>query len=333
MNGGAVAVILLLNGLQIGLPAPAFVQDGCTWYPARTVLTTAGFEVSYDRDHQQVTVAEAEALFSVDMQSLRITPAREDVPLTAVEARREDGLLYLPAQTLGAIGLQVQWDNENKTLHVRTPHGATTRLTIRDLLKNPLKWLSRSVRVHGEYAGTEEGAGAADDATRFWRLRGEDSTILCTDAPDTGLRRAAMEPFERVVVTGCPRMLTNGILYLEVERQKPAEGPASLSITLMTDRERYQPGDTVVIEAEWSNLLEKPIKIFSPPQLRIINHSGQQFWQQTLQMPETVPPHEQSNGAFTWTIPEDAMEGTYRLQLTHADLWAYQCLFEVDERP
>ncbi|MFO7947728.1 MAG: stalk domain-containing protein [Armatimonadota bacterium] len=330
MSGGALAVILLLNGVQIGLPAPAFVQDGRTWYPARAVLTTAGFDVTYEEAGHRVVVGRSKPLFSVDMESLRIT-ADADTSLNSVQARRSDGVLFLPVQTLCAIGLQVRWDNENKLLDLQSPQNAPASLSIRDVLKNPLKWLSRSIRLHGEYVGLEGVMSSSDRARTLWRLRGEDNSILCADTPAAGLRRMPLQPFERVVVTGHLRMMTDATVYLDVEQRKPAQGPASVGVTMVTDRERYQPGDTVLVEVEWNNILDKPMKVATPPLLLIVNHLAQEVWQQRLNIPETLPPHERSLQAFKWLIPDDAPHGTYRLQLSHADLWAYQCPFEVGE--
>jgi len=39
------AVVLLLNGVQVNMPAPALLMDGRAWVPLRAIAERLGYEV------------------------------------------------------------------------------------------------------------------------------------------------------------------------------------------------------------------------------------------------------------------------------------------------
>lgn len=330
MNSGAVAVIVLLNGLQIGLPAPAFVQQGRTWFPARAVLTAAGIPVTHEPARDRVTIGE-DARLTVNLPDLTVQSAAETAELSPTPARRMDGRLYLPASVLEPLGLGVAWDNATKTLSITSRSSPPQPLSISEILDAPIRHLGSRLITTGEHCRLWTRPPVTADIRAFWRLQGPSESIPYTRSDGADVQTGPLQEGRRIAVTGRLRMSRAGLVYLVADRITPIGGPAALSVSIGAARKTYRPGDTVLMIAEASNLLDKPIKIESMPHLAITNPQNQKVHTVALDIQSPLQPAEHWRSEETWGIPEQAIEGRYRLQLEHDTVWAHQTYFEVGE--
>jgi len=102
---GALAVALLLNGVQIVLPAPAFVDQGRTWAPARAVFERLGHKVQWNAAVQSMAIQLPG--HAVVLQP-GAAPILDGHPLrTDLAARMVGGTIYLPLLSRLQLGLRV----------------------------------------------------------------------------------------------------------------------------------------------------------------------------------------------------------------------------------
>jgi hypothetical protein len=185
LPAGAFAVALFLNGIQIIMPTPAFVQEGRVWAPGRVVLERVGCKVRWQpsprgmvvtREGQRLTFAEVSPPWPVPKS-----------PAEALYARREGGLLYVPLLALRNLGVEVSWDGGARRALIEDLRNAGSSLAT--VLADPVRWLGRVVTLTGEYLGwdaypacwaTAQGqpVGGGD-----WVLGNEDGAIYCTPGP------------------------------------------------------------------------------------------------------------------------------------------------------
>lgn len=333
MPPGAVAVILLLNGLQIAMPAPAFVLEGRAWLPARAVMSAAGWQVSYDAARDllllddgpgpaaQIHGASSEATVGGQARSISAAP------------RRVADTLYLPADAFALLGMSPRWQSETRTVHLQTPQATVPVLSIRELKADPFVWLQREVTVVGEYHGPLE-AGT-------WLLRDREDALACRDASSVAREGLARERLprqvgERFEVTGRVQMSSDASMLLDITESHPCTGPAAVTCAITTAREVYRIGQTVLIELEMANLTGAPIAVGlgQPASLAITDPSGEEVWSELLQMPQTVAVGYHVVTPHLCRLPENLTDGRYTLHLRpgRTELWAAQWCFTVVSR-
>ncbi len=333
MPAGAVAVILLLNGLQIGLPQPAFVAQGRAWVPARSVLVAADCRVEYLAERNCLVVSGHGPTATIRLDSGQVSLGEQSRTLDD-PPRQLNGTLYLPAGFFKLIGMGMQWDAESKSLRLQTRRRFPVSVTVRQLKDDPFQYLGRCVRVLGEYAGPPP-AGQSD-----WRLRDRYELMPCVFG-ETGAAAAAprlplgLPCGYRVEVVAIVRMSKAATLYLDLLQIQQPAGLAGLSCVVSTARAGYRPGEPVLIEVELSNHTEHGIEL--PPTakvyLSLADSDNRQLWQQALAVPEAVAAGATRFLRYRWAPDRQVATGRYLLELhSNTELWAYQWCFRIEEQ-
>jgi len=336
----AIAVILLLNGVQIPLPSPAVLQDGFTWLPVRAVFQELGYEVDWDASAQAVKLsATGRAEVRLWLGETKIEEGKRTYHLPAAP-RRLKGTIYVPAQLLRLVApAQFKWDNEQKALYVSAlPVGEVAQVNITEMLANPPAWVNKLVTITGEYTGWQPdpfslATASGPPVTRSdWTLRAATGCIYCTGGePGDSI---SLQPYSdlgrRIEVAGAVQLAKRGFPYLRVQRIKAPAGLKGITCYLTTDRRQYQPGETIVMQMKIANPTEKPVKLqFTSGKtydFAVRDQAGQEVWRwsagqvftQALQQ-KMLAPQETYVVEARWTIPTGDTEtalapGLYKVQ-------------------
>jgi len=324
-----IAVILILNGVQIPLPQPAILADGAAWVPLRTVCQQLGWKVGWDSSQQAIQLkapGHLPVLMQVGQRQMKIGGLTFQSPQAP---RRIGSLIYVPAQLLTiVIQAELDWDNQNKTLYINAPPvGKPEATTISDIVSDPPGWANKVVTIMGEYTGWQAdpfnlATSHGPPVTRSdWTLRDETGCLYCTggraDAP------LSLKPYSdlgrRLQVTGAVQVAHTGFPYLQVQKVAPLTGLAGITCYLTTDRRQYEPGETVVMQMKVANPTAQPVTLqFTSSKtydFAVCDQSGQQVWRwsagrvfaQVLTDKVLEPAHSYTVEAW-WTIPTDDSE-------------------------
>lgn len=353
---GAFAVAVLLNGVQIWLPAPAFVEQGRTWAPARPIFQRLGHRVTWDAGSAVMTIraGDREALFPIGS-----SPSVDGTALpAALAARRVDGTIYVPLMALRQLGLKVQWDELNRSVRLSGGVEATGRPSLAAVLADPPAWVGREVTIAGEYAGwtadrfhfaTRQGPPVSSGD---WVLHNEDGAIYCHAGPASAAvsRSPSLTPLtsplpsftpyaaagRRITASGTICLSSQAIPYLQYSTVAPTPGRHGITCRLTPGRLQYQAGQTVTWTVVIGNLGQ---------QTQSLTGGGCQV---SLRTPNAdIVVIKQSSGARTsvggaiddavelqvsgsYALPPDGLMGQYALSLWIDDeIFSYPSFFEV----
>lgn len=339
MPAGAVVVVLLLNGLQIALPGPAFLDDGRVWVPVRAVLEAAGFQVSWDADRELLTAEKTGWAARIDMARARVEAAGQTHAMDA-PPRRVDGALLVPAGTLRNLLFGVDWESDRRTLRLVTARFGGAGLQIRRLLDRPLEYLGNQVTVAGECGGPAESAGRSPDVVA-WVLRDAYASITCHSPVVNGEIGWNPRYGLRVEVSGRLGMAADGAVHIEVTSVKELSGAAGVACELATDRAAYGPDVAVIVELYVSNPTAEVIDLGAARRagLSVVDTGNRVLWEQWVSLPQALQPGEEVEYAFVWeppdergTGPDGARECVLEMQ-SSADLWAVRRWFRIGGQP
>jgi len=353
LPAGAFAVVLILGGTQIMLPAPAFVEQGRVWAPGREVLQRIGCKVRWQADPRaMVATYSDQTLVFPEQPPPWLTPA---TPEQARFARRVGDVLYVPLLALRGFRLQPMWEPGARRVVLRDP--TPTAVSLAALLNNPAQWLDHTVALVGDYLGWD--AYPFCYATRTgppvgpgdWVLGDEDGAIYCTPDPvppapaQPGLAPAlpagpVLTPYgalgRRLTVTGRVQLAPSGVPYLRHGVVSFVTGRQGVSCLLVLQQHTcnagrplpwelviYNPGPTALALPRVENLL---VSVASPG-------GSMYLTQQSLHSrtcPDSVPAQDEWRVAGEWRVPEDAPPGTYAMTVAlDGDLRSYRRHFEV----
>jgi len=353
LPAGAFAVVLILGGTQIMLPAPAFVEQGRVWAPGREVLQRLGHKVSWQANRRALTAGEAgrEVVFA-ELPPPWPTPA---TPEQARYARRVGNLLYIPLLALRAFDVQPTWEPRARRVVLRDPAPATVALAA--ILNNPAQWLDRTVVLLGDYLGWD--AYPFSYATRAgppvsagdWVLGSEDGAIYCTadPAPPAPARQGlapaqstapVLTPYaalgRRLTVTGRVALAPSGVPYLRHGAVTFVTGREGVSCLLVLHQRECAPGQRLrwelVIHNPGPSTLALPgggqmlVSVAAPGNLLYVSQQSS-----SIQTHESeVPAQGEWRAAGEWRIPVDAPTGAYAITVAlSGDLRSYRRHFEV----
>lgn len=260
---GAFAVAVFLGGVQILLPAPAFVEQGRTWAPARAILQRAGYTVRWQPAQQQMLLALPDRSLAIPTTGALPDLSTPHPPLCG---RRVNGTVYLSLPALRQLGFGVSWDHTQRRVELQTAPGTASDAGLAPILADPPAWVGREVIVTGEYGGW--GPDRFHFATALgppvgsgdWVLHNDDGAIYCSPAPaPTAPASASLSPLgagsqrftpyarlgRRVVVQATVRLAANALPYLAYVSTSQPEGAAGIACRIVPDRQRYGQGETV----------------------------------------------------------------------------------------
>jgi len=144
----AIAIVLLLNGVQVDLPAPAQVIDQIACVPARAVCERVGASVHWQAPERRLIIKSRNAEHAFPLAE----SFPDDSGLWAVQA---DGVTYVPGRALAAcLGGSCRWSAATRTLDLRLPWSAQEPLEapVGALRDQSLQWLNGLVTVRGRVA-------------------------------------------------------------------------------------------------------------------------------------------------------------------------------------
>lgn len=340
----ALAIVLMINGVQIELPAPAYLVGDYAYMPARAVFEYLGYEVRWDAASQKLQVRSDPATgywFTVGKKEIRqnspgsaVVHAYGTLP---VAPRIISGYLYVPIQAVVAItGAEAKWDAESRTVSLTTtPAGQPAPVNLGRIISNPPAWAGQVVEVKGEYLGWSGGAfGPATSqgppVTRSdWILRDATSTIYCARAPQRESSGETLSPLSdrgrRLQVRGVVALADGGFPYLQVIERSPLKGLEAVTCYLTTDRLSYQRGDTIAIQMKVENPnLEPVILRFTSGKtcdFAVADVEGNVIWHWSqgkaftmALMRREFKPGEEYTITEKWTVPSDLRPGLYQVQ-------------------
>ncbi len=330
MPAGAVAIILLVNGLQIGLPQPAFVQDGAAWIPGRAVLAAAGYEVQWQQEGNCVLLAGAEPPATIYLDRSEVVIGDRSERLRP-PPRRVKGTLYLPVALFRLLGFEVEWEPEAKALRLSKWEQARGVVTIGELKADPPAYIGRRVRLGCEYV-TLPGPGQ-----RECLVQDREEMLRCV-LPASGAGPSPGEAIRgaiggRIDVMGEVRLFKSASMYIDILELHPTSGIAALSCGLNTDRASYPRGQVVLVEFSACNQTREAIGLGADvtAHLSIRDDAGGEVWQQELALPASMEPGETELASFRWEPGADVKPGRYVLGLeSDMELWAHQACLRIE---
>lgn len=355
---GAFAVALLLNGAQILLPAPAFVDHGRTWAPARAVFERLGDRVRWEPAQQAMIVHRDGHTAAFP---LGVAPLLDGQPLPVdASARRVQGTVYVPLVALRALGLRVQWQPDGKRVLLQAPVAGRTA-TLAAILADPLAWDGQEVTLSGEYCGWD--ADPFYFATRLgppvnsgdFVLHNADGSLYCSPAhaaaaaavpaaPSLARLTPTLPPLtpyaalgQRFAVTGTVKLTDKSVPYLLFSHLARPEGLAGVTCRLTLQKQQYRPCEAVRYDLLLAN-----------PQATRVVLGEQSEWLVSIAAPggniyvikQSFPWQTKERGALAageqmtlqgvWRVPADAEAGTHALTARLSDdIGTYRGCFTV----
>ncbi len=307
------ALILMLNGVQLFLPAPALLLGGKAWAPLRPVAERLGFTLA---------VRDADHIFAV----------RAGKQLPVPELKRLQGVTYVPVRFFEKLGASVAFDAPARTVSMTavfpeelSPAGVPVPLksgpVLSFIVADPAPWADRQVVLNGEFLGWR--ANTLWPALRFgppvsrsdWVFRADGGAIYCTgQIPGTPVQDVGL----RLQVTATVRLTKKGWPYLEVASCVRAEAREALCCYVTTDRTSYAPAQTPRLHLFVRNDGAAPLALtFPTSQLYdfvLRDAGGKTLWRWSHDRvftqavtPRTFAPHEAAE--FAQDLPSAALEG------------------------
>lgn len=333
----AIAVALLINGVQIWLPRPAVMLDGAVWVPARAVCAQRGVAVS-------MTGAAPNRRLVLQVGG-KLTGYPISPTPTPASATLISGTAYLPARSLAtALHGVARWNAGSRSLELWLPWGGDgpELAEIGDLVSSGLDWRDRQVELTGRVAG-RWGAGGAlpDDA---FALRGGRLDISCSTQELTGIvsvppALSAIGDSARVV--GTATLDAAGLPVVKVLSATVPDARTPLRMWVAAERAVAEAGSQLWIEWRLENPTERPVLL--PPEggrvtLEVSSPAVSSLRQaldlgpQSLLRGPSIPPGFRAGGAVTWRAPAGAA-GEYRARLRLGAWPPADCSFRVAPPP
>lgn len=148
---GMMAVVLLLNGAQVHLPAPAVLVHGTACVPLRAVCERQGAQVTLEADGGAVVVRADGGTVRFPLATPLPSPPR-------AAGFTLEGVTYVSARALAdALGGRCRWNAETRTVALDLPWlgGRAQRVSVDALAADAVAWHGRWVVVDARHAGGE----------------------------------------------------------------------------------------------------------------------------------------------------------------------------------
>lgn len=276
---GLVAVVLLLNGVQIDLPSPAGLLQGSVCVPLRSVCERAGATVEQRRSGAKTFVVLYAGRKTYQFECVTKLP-----PEGGSFCVMHGGTAYMPARRLAQLcgGLCV-WQPAIRTLDLRLPWLGTgpVKTTCGEIREAPLRWRDKMVQVEGRNLGRSGAhlspAGRMPEELEDGFLLGADAAISCNTQ-----EYAATVPVPTVFSSlGRPLRVTGrvGMDEYGLPRVKPLEihdlsEEGRLSLWLSADRKQLSQEQTAQLELVVTNPGRRAIRAPGELTLSVREPSG-----------------------------------------------------------
>lgn len=361
LPAGAFAIILLLNGLQITMPGPAYVHQGRVWAPVRPVLQGAGYKVVYTAATRQVVVSRANQRLALDLRPEPNPPPPG--PRGPYYAIRRGGQVYFPLGFVRLLDLTLRYQPTRRLAEVGTAPQAPQDASLAAILTDPLSWTGRPVRLTGEYLGWSPYPFCyATDTTNLtpgdFVLRNESGALYCHMVPPPqpgpatlGLAEGArppLTPYEslgrRLAVEGVVELARDGRPRLACWRVTSLTGLAGLTCLLRLDRPTYYPGQEALGQVVVANPFKEALAVPAEPRgyaLTIADPGGGMTLAKLSLAQLTyaggkliIPPGQRLTLPVAWPVPDRASLGAHQIVVHLGEgLDSYPVTFHVIARP
>jgi hypothetical protein len=283
----AIVIVFLLNGTQVSLPAPALMLENTAYVPARAVYEKLGWQVEWNGQQRRMRVSVPGACaytFAVDDPTVTlecsVCPTTPDGTRRTLEAapRLVGDCFYVPVRAVTLMtDSHADWEGATLTVNLITSaQGDAVAADIGAIVADPPKWTGQRVRLHGEYTGAQvEALGAAvthgpPTTNNDWTVRDATGSLYCTLAAELPVKLDPINDLgRRLEVVGNVALKAGGWPYLRVGTITLLTGLDGITCYLTTDRNTYQPGDTIRMRMQVRNPTAAPL---------VLNfNSGQQY--------------------------------------------------------
>lgn len=347
-----LALVLMINGVQVELPAPAYLIGDHAFVPARAVFEQLGWQVTWDAQAKSLTLATPgglSSLLTLDQTQVSLPGGTAALPAAP---RMIGNLLYVPVRAVTTItGAQATWDAQALAVNLLTmPVGEPTVAELGQILADPPAWAGKLVLVTGEYLGWQ--SDPFGPATRHgppvtrsdWTLRDASGCLYCAAGPGAP---AGLRPLEdlgrRLTVIGVVALADRGFPYLQPTTVTLLTGLAGVTCYLRTGRLSYQPGQTVTMQMEVANPGPEDVTLhFTSGQtyeFQVLDPEGQLLWAWSQGKVFTMALQERELKAgeryavsAEWTVPADLPPGLYRVRgIINREVSSYPVTIAVEK--
>jgi hypothetical protein len=335
-----LALVLMLNGVQVDLPTPAYLVGENAFVPARAVFEKLGYPVAWNpAQGGELSISKGSAHFTLVLGSNVLgMPGPMAVPLPAA-SRMIGNVFYVPVRAVSLItGAATAWDAAHLTVSLNTTNppmpvrGEPVSTNLGQILSDPPAWAGRLVLVRGEYTGWQAdpygpATSQGPPVTRSdWALADATGSIYCSASGPAGIPFSPLGDLgRRVDVTGVVALSDKGCPYLQVTGLAPLTGLEGLTRFVTTDRRAYQPGDTVHIGMLVANPGEESLMVNTNSgktyDFQVLNAEGEVVWAwsqgkvftMALQSRE-LKAGEKYTVTAEWTVPANLPAGPYHVR-------------------
>ena len=351
-----LALVLMINGVQVDLPAPAYMVGDNAFVPARAVFEKLGWNVEWRPEAKLLNVVvPGDRGYSMAIGSESYehwAPIADHISgLPRLAAPRMIGdMVYVPVRAVTLItGAKADWDPRTLTVNLTvTPVGEPAVSDLGQILANPPAWAGRVVVIRGEYLGWHaDPFGAATSqgppVTRSdWTIRDAGGSLYCAA---TGVDH--LNPIDdlgrRVSVTAVVQLADKGFPYLQPTAVERLTGLAGVECSVTTDRMTYAPGQAATLQMEVKNPGAESVTLhFFTGQtydFQVLSPEGKLLWawSQGRAFTQALSDRELKAGEkYTvterWTVPADLPPGLYRVRgLVNRDVNSYPLTIAVQK--
>lgn len=241
---GMIAVVLLLNGVQVHLPAPALLVHGTACVPLRAVCERQGARVTLAPDAEAVVIHTAAGPVRLALAQTLPSP-----PSTAAFALQ--GVTYVSARALAdALGGHCHWSPDARTVTLDLPWlgGPAQAASPEALAADGLAWRGRPVTLEARHPG-----GMIDWVT-------QDIPPDLASAPLSARGR----PLRLL-----GRVRLDGRAGAVIEPRDVMSDPSHPSLSVMVGPRELHPGATGLVTVKMSNHTPAWMNLGSWPPLRV----------------------------------------------------------------
>jgi hypothetical protein len=346
----ALVIVFLLNGVQVNLPAPAYMLGDTAYVPARAVFEDCGLKVEWDaaRGEMHVSGAGRDALLVESLNGASIS--RPVLAGTRFDLKWVGDRLYVPVRDVAdVVGGRVGWDKANMTVNLITAgQGEAAPADIGAIIADPPKFAGQRVRLRGEFTGWEVDAfGAAVThgapvARSDWTMRDGTGALWCSwgsgahaVAGTVKLLDQVNDLGRRMEVVGTVALTAGGWPYLQMDGITLLEGLEGVTCYVTTDRDKYAPGDTIRMQMLVRNPTKTAVVLnFNTSQqydFVVSDVEGKEVWKWSDGMmfaqmvtSKTLAPGDSYTVKAEWTTPGTAPARRYKVSgLLNRDVKAY----------
>lgn len=241
---GMIAVVLLLNGVQVHLPAPALLVHGTACVPLRTVCERQGARVTPEPDGNAVFIHTAAG-------PVRLSLAQTPPSPPSAAAFALQGVTYVSARALAdALGGYCRWSPDARTVTLDLPWlgGPAQAASPEALAVDGLAWRGRPLTLQARHPG-----GMID-----WLI--QDIPPDLASAP-LSARGRPLRVFGRVRLDARAGAV--------IEPFHVASDPSHPSLSVLIAPRELHPGATGLVTVKMSNHTRAWMNLGSWPPLRV----------------------------------------------------------------